>query len=150
MPPSAIASSPSLGFVAPGEGAAHVAEQFAFDQRRHERSAVDGNERLVAENAGEVNRLRDQLLACAAFAQNQHRMHALSGFRDDAVKLLHLRRAPDDVAEPLPRLDGFAQHAVLRLQTQMPRHPLQQQTQFFHAEGLGDVVVSAILHCLNR
>jgi len=42
------------------------------------------------------------------------------------------------------------QHAVLRLQSQMIRHPLQQQTQFFHAERLGDVIVGAILHRLHR
>ena len=139
-----------LGIGRAREGAAHVPEQFAFDQRGYQRSAVDGNERLVAEDAGEVNRLRHQLLARAAFAQNQHRMRALCGFPDDAVELFHLRRAPDDVAEPLPRFNGFPQHPVLRLQPQMSPHPLQQQTQFFHAEGFGDIVVRAIFHRLHR
>ena len=134
----------------PCESTADVAEQFAFDQRRHERPAIDRDERLVAENTGKVNGLRDQLLARAAFAQNQYWMHALSRFRDDAVQFLHIRCAPDDVAEPLPRFDGFPQHAALRLQPQMPSHPLQQQAQFFHAEGFGDIVIRPIFHGLHR
>ena len=35
-----------------GEGAAHIAEQFALDQGRHQRAAVDRDEGLVFERAG--------------------------------------------------------------------------------------------------
>ena len=51
-----------------GEGAALVAEQFAFEQLLGNGGAVDGQERLLAAVAVMVNGPRDQFLAGAAFA----------------------------------------------------------------------------------
>ena len=55
-----------------GEGPFFVAEQFAFEQRLGDRRAVDGDERLVAAAAEVVDRLADDFLAGAVFAQDQH------------------------------------------------------------------------------
>ena len=60
-------------FVGVGEGPFLVAEQFAFQQRFGNRRAVDGDERLVAAAAEVVNRLADDFLAGAVFAQDQNR-----------------------------------------------------------------------------
>ena len=56
-----------------GEGAFFVAEQLAFEQRLGQRRAGDRHERLLRAVAGIVDGARDQLLAGAAFALNQHR-----------------------------------------------------------------------------
>ena len=148
MPPSAMEQA-VLGIGRAGEGAAHVAEKLALDQRGHQRAAVHGNERFIAEDAGEVYGLRHQFLARAAFAKNQHRMRALSGFGDDAIELFHVGSAADHIAKALARFAGFAQHAVLRFQPEMLGRPLQQQPQFFHAERFGDIVVGAVFHRLH-
>ncbi|KAH0444163.1 hypothetical protein KCU90_g993, partial [Aureobasidium melanogenum] len=49
-----------------------MAEQLAFDQPFGERRTVEGNERVAAPPAGIVDALRDQFLAGAAFAAQQH------------------------------------------------------------------------------
>ena len=56
-----------------GERAAHVAEQFAFQQAFAQRAAVDAHERAAAARAGLMDRLGDQFLAGAGLAQQQHR-----------------------------------------------------------------------------
>ncbi len=67
-----------------GERAALVAEQFAFEQRFGNRRAVDGDERRLRAVAVLVNRARDEFLAGAGFAANQH-VDRLGG---DAADLL--------------------------------------------------------------
>ncbi len=58
-----------LGFQRAGEGSFLVAEQFALDQRGHQRSAIDGNKRAVGESAAKMNGAGDQLLAGSALAR---------------------------------------------------------------------------------
>jgi hypothetical protein len=70
---------------------------------------------LVRKGPVKCKGLGHEFLARPALTQNQHRMRALSRLGDNAVKLFHLRRAPDDIAKALARLNGFAQHAVLGL-----------------------------------
>src|SRR2546429_1202210 len=55
-----------------GEGALHMPEELAFEERLRDRSAVDGNERLSASRAGRVDGPGDQLLAGAALAGDEH------------------------------------------------------------------------------
>src|SRR5690606_34910941 len=56
-----------------GERAARVAEQLALEQRLGQRRAVDREERTLATRPGLVERARDELLAAAALAADQHR-----------------------------------------------------------------------------
>src|SRR5205807_1472378 len=56
----------------PGEGAALVAEQLAFEQGLGDRGAVEADERSLAAWAGKVDGAGDQLLARPRFAANQH------------------------------------------------------------------------------
>jgi hypothetical protein len=44
---------------------------------------------------------------------------------------------------------SFAQGAVFAAQTKMAGDALEQHAQFFHAEGLGDVIVGSIFHRLH-
>ena len=108
-----------LGLIGAGEGAFDIAEEFALDQRGHQRTAVDGDERLVVERSGVVNGARDHFFAGAAFAENQHRVGAVGGFGDDAVELLHLRGAADDAAVTLLGFELLAQHAVFGFQLEV-------------------------------
>src|SRR5262249_29204762 len=50
-----------------------MTEQFALEQRFRERRAVDGHEWPVGPRTGGVDRARNQFLASAALAENQHR-----------------------------------------------------------------------------
>jgi hypothetical protein len=79
-----------------GERAALVAEQLALEQRLGNRGAIDHHHRTVEAPAVMAHRLRDQLLAGAGFAADQHggvgRRHAPDG----AEQLLHRRAAADD------------------------------------------------------
>ena len=56
----------------PGERAAHVAEELRLEQRVGERAAIDGDERPGLARAVEMNRARDELLARAALALDEH------------------------------------------------------------------------------
>ena len=56
-----------------GERAAHVAEQFAFQQTFAQRAAIHAHKRARAARAKLMHRLGDQFLARAGFAQQQHR-----------------------------------------------------------------------------
>jgi hypothetical protein len=49
-----------------------VAEQLGFQKVARKSAAVDRDERFLLA-AAEVNRLRQQLLACAGFSVNQNR-----------------------------------------------------------------------------
>ena len=55
-----------------GEGAALVPEELALEQVRRQRRAVDLDERPVAPRRSLVNGARDQLLADAALAADEH------------------------------------------------------------------------------
>jgi len=77
-------------------------------------------------------------------------MRAVRRLGDDAIELLHLRRATDDGSEALLALHLLAQDAILAGKLQVPQNPVQDQPQLFEIEGLGDVVVGALLHRLHR
>ena len=74
-----------------GERALLVAEQLALEQRLRQRPAVHGDERLVAPRTEPMDRARDELLARAALALDEHRAR----HRRDLLDLHeHLADAP--------------------------------------------------------
>ena len=76
-------------FVRAGEAALLVAEQLRVDQLARNRAAIDAQERPAVPVAAIVNRARNQLLAGARFAQDQHR-HFGAAHQVDALH--HLRQ----------------------------------------------------------
>jgi len=56
------------------ERAAHVPEQFAFDQRRRQRSAIDRNKRMIVPRALSVDGPRHKFFTRSAFPNNQDGM----------------------------------------------------------------------------
>ena len=97
-----------------------------------------------------MNGACDHFLARAALAQNQHWMHTVGRFGDDAIKPFHFRRTADDPSISLLRFHFLAQNAVLGFQFQVASHALQQQLEFINAERLGHIVVGSVFHRLYR
>ena len=106
-----------------GEGAAFVAEQFAFQQVFRDGAAVDGDERLFRARTEVVHRLGQRFLAGAAFAQQQDRNVGGGDLFDVAADLQHAGVAGDD---PLDRgLDRRGDEAAVFL-----LQPVQVQAAF--------------------
>ncbi len=78
-----------------GECTALVAEQFGFQQVLRYRRGVDRDERRRGARAVPVQRARDQLLAGARFAGDQHRRVRMRQPSDRAKNFLHRRRLPE-------------------------------------------------------
>jgi hypothetical protein len=91
----------------------------------------------------------DHLLASATLAENQHRVSTLRCLTDDAVEPIHLRRTPDDFAKALIGLNPLTQAPMFDLMLEVGLHSFQQELQFFQGEGLGHVLVGAVLHRLH-
>ena len=83
---------PLLVRVGAGERAAHVAEQLGLEQRLRHGAAVDGDERMLAPQRVEVHRARDQVLAGAGLAGDEHRAVGLGDRLDHPEHVEHRRR----------------------------------------------------------
>ena len=85
----------------PRVGAVHVPEQLGFDQGFGDRPAIHGNEAASATRAL-VDRARDQLLARAGLAEQQHRRRGRGNLHCSLEQLLHLwtSRQDRDVLAP--------------------------------------------------
>ena len=108
MPPCAAWNSPLCVRSRARERAFDVAEQLGLEQVLGHRAAVDRDERLVLARARAVNGAREQLLAGAGLAGDQH---ARVGVRDHARLLqagFHRRAARDDLGAPFV---GALRHA---------------------------------------
>ena len=92
-----------------------MAEQFAFQQRFGQRRAVQADERPFFPRAGKVHRPRDELLAHAAFAANQHRRPAGRRAGDLLLNVGQHGAGADHFAfraKLLPQLQDFAASLV--------------------------------------
>ena len=90
MPVSACSNLPMRVVGRAGERALLVAEQLAFEQLGRQRGAVHLDERPILARRALVNRARDQLLADAALAADQHRDVAVGHLLDHLRDRLHL------------------------------------------------------------
>ena len=72
--------------------AAHVAEQFAFDQRFRQRRAIQTDHRLARARRSGMNGVGHQLLADPGFAADQHR-HVARPCQPDFIHQALMRRA---------------------------------------------------------
>ncbi len=133
-----------------GVAAALVAEHLVLDQVRRDRAAVDGEERVLAPAAQLVDRARDDLLAGAALAQEQHGRFRRGDARDLVVYVLHRGRAPDEAAEAPEAAQLVAQRADLRAQLAAARHARQHRLQALQVDRLGEVIGGAQAQRLDR
>ena len=89
--------------------------------------------------------LRDQLLAGARFADDQHGRRRRRRLLDDLVDPPHLRAVADDAAEAALLAQLPAQHLVLALLRVELGDALQQQPQLLRIDRFGQVVLRAEL-----
>ncbi len=88
-----------------GEGALLVAEELALDQLARQRRAVHRHERPLAARAAVVDRARDELLAGAGLAEDQHRAVGGRDQRQLIEQLREVQRPAHDLAEVVPGPD---------------------------------------------
>ena len=105
-----------------------------------------GHERAALAQAVEVQRLRDQLLARARLARDEHRHVRGRQPADHLEQRAHDGRLAHHVAPPVAALDLGAQAHHLRAQRALGERLLDRQDQLIDLEGLGDVVERAELH----
>jgi hypothetical protein len=109
-----------------GERALLVAEELALDQIARDRGAVHADERLVLARAVLVERARDELLAGAALARDEHRARRVRDLLDDLIDLRHRRGLPDEpVAARLARLGADVALAQLARARGLSDHVLE-------------------------
>jgi len=124
-----------------------VAEDLALEQGVRQRRAVDGDEGSVAPAAAAVNASREQFLARAALAEEQH-----GGVRDgDLVHLRHDRQHRRVLRDELVgRVRGALRTlAVLGQALPFQRAPHDDPQLVRAAERLHQVVEGAELHRLD-
>ena len=109
MPPCASSKRPRRACGGAGEGAALVAEQLRLEQLLRDRRAVDRHERHRAPRARGVERARDQLLARAVLALDQHARRRRPGELDlrDSRRIAG-ERPTIDCAHALPQPRRFS------------------------------------------
>ena len=122
-----------------------VSEEFAFEKRFGQSTAVNGNQRMKFSRTGLMDRARHQFLAGPTLSRNQHRsVRGTNGF-DGVENLAHGAALADHFSRPRHFRYGLTQEDVLL------RRPLMFQS-FFHEvrnlvriEGLGHIVISSVL-----
>ena len=92
VPPSASAKRPSRWLTALVKAPSHVAEELGFEQLLGNRAAVHRDEHALGAAAVVVDRARDQLLAGAALARDQHRAVGVGHLVDDVEHAAQRRR----------------------------------------------------------
>ena len=150
MPPSACCEAAVAAGRRAGERAALVAEQLALEQRLGQRGAVQLHERALGARAALVDRGRDQLLAGAALAGDQHAGARRRDLRDGLEHLLHRRGVADDVREAVLLGQPLAQLARLRAQPALLQLALDHDGQLVDVDRLGQVVGGARAHGRDR
>ena len=121
------------------EGAALVTEHFRLDQIARQGGAVLGDERLAAARAEPVDRRRDELLAGARFARDQHPRFRGRDPRNQRAQLFHRGARSDQrigvsqlLVQPLVLGQGASQ---FQRAAQRHQHPFGRERLFDELEG---------------
>ena len=102
-----------LGRNRAGERALHVAEQLRFQQIDRNGARIYRNKRFVGARGSGMNRFRDQFLARAALAADQHRRTRRADLRHKIEERQHLFALADNVRETRALLERPLQLNVL-------------------------------------
>src|SRR4029077_5440669 len=92
----------------PGERAFLMTKQLRLEQIFGQRAAIDRDERMMLPIAVEMQTARDQLLASAAFTDDQDRAICVGDFIDQIINFLHPCARADDVLESVAVLELLA------------------------------------------
>src|SRR3989441_92886 len=133
-----------------GEGALLVAEELRLEHFTRQGAAVDGDEGPPGSRRALVDRARHQLLAGTARAQDEHRGVGGRNPLDDPEDLLHLGTLGEDATERLGARGVRAQRLVVAEELGLLRGLADEDVELLDLHGLGEVVVGAELHRLDR
>jgi hypothetical protein len=139
--------APGLAVDRPGEGPALVAEELGLHQVAGDRPAVHPDEGLVLARAVLVEGARDELLARARLARDEHRRGGVGHLLQDRVDLLHRRVGADDLVAPLA--EALELH-VAGAQVARAQRLGDDVADLRQVEGLGDEVEGPAAHRLHR
>src|SRR5581483_4111746 len=115
-----------------GEGALHVSEEFAFEQRLRKRAAVDGNEGFGGARRAGVQRARDQFLSGPALAQDHHGAAGGGDGADGFLQLLHRGAGADDVLQRVAAVGVAAEGLVLAAERDFVERGVDGQADGLH------------------
>ena len=150
MPRSASSKQPARRSVAP------VKAPFSWPKISLSSSVSGIAAQLIATNGARraraqlVNRLRDQLLAGAGLAEDQHRGRRRRGLLEHLIQRAHRRAVADDAAEAAAIVQLPPQRLVLALLLVDLGEPLEQALQLVRIERLGEVILGAGLDRFDR
>ncbi|MNN13033.1 hypothetical protein D3C81_1260500 [compost metagenome] len=134
-----------------GERAALMTEQLAFEQLLGDRRAVEGDEGLAGPWPEVVQAARDQFLAAAGFAADQHVDRRRRQIQHLPAQGLQGRGDAEQARlDVLAQVGLLAQLAVLQHQLALVHGAAQALQQGLRAERLFQEVVGALVHGLHR
>ncbi len=136
--------------VCAGEGALFVTEDLALEQRLGNRGAVDGHERERRARAQLVDGLRDELLARARLAPDEHRRRRRRRLLDHAIERSNAGAVADDAAEAALLAELTAEQLDLAQRLLPLDRLVQQDAQPLRIHGLAQIVVGAVLDRFDR
>ena len=149
MPFAASSISPALRATAPRERAALVAEQLDIQHALGEHGAVRLDHRTDASRQT-MNRAREQRLARARLAGDQHRRIGRRDALEQREHRVHRRVLRDDFGRRVDARQPRLQIAILARELMLlPRAP-HEDVDLGHAIRLRHVVVRAELHRVDR
>ena len=138
-------------FAGAGEGVGLVAENLAFEQVFRQAAAVEGDELLTFAPAKVVQAARDQLLASAGFALDQHIGGGVGDVGDQLAQRLHgWRTAQQTLGQVLSAAELAAQLRHLAGQAPLFEGAAGDVDQTLRGKGFFHKVVGAITHGTDR
>ena len=126
-----------------------MAEDLRLDQRRRDRAAVEGDERLVATPRQRVNRVRDDFFSRSRLADDEDVRVGVRDHLDLFEELLHPRRLADQMPERAHLLELTAKLEDLLLHHLLVFDGLEDDLQAREVDRLGHVILGADLERLH-
>jgi hypothetical protein len=149
VPPAAARKTPSWSLTAPVKEPRRWPKSWLSRQRLREARAVDRHERRLRDRAPAVDRPRDELLAGAALARDQHGALRLAHRIDEPIDRLHGLARADELPDALEAPDLRAEARVLALERLEPQRALDRVEDLLGSRILDQVVGRAELHRLD-
>jgi hypothetical protein len=120
--------------------------KFRFQEFLGNGATVDGDERFVLARTVEVDGPRQQLLAGARFASDEHSRVGAGRARRSLQHLEQSGGVSPDVFKPIPLIEAGAQAVDFVNQPHMLQRAGYHQREFVRMHGLGEIIKGAGLH----
>ena len=132
-----------------GKGPFHVAKELAFEQGRHQGTAIAGEQAVILATAEPMNRPGRHLLAGAALAGDQHGSVGGSHPLDQREDALHRATLADDAFEPVVERQFLPQGCVLPNQSGAFGDLPDDHLELIWGKRLAQIVGCPALHGLH-